>query len=85
MVCIVNERDCPQESLGNRATRRRLLTQERVPGVRVLVDRISVAARGDCELTVPVGSLGWFQVLSGSLSLKHDGVTDDLGDVHVAL
>ena len=85
MVCIVNEKDCLPESFGNRATRRRLLTQERVPGVRVFVDRVSVAAQGEWKLSVPPGSLGWFQVLSGSFSMKHGGATDALSDVHVAL
>ena len=84
MVCIVNETDCAQESCGNRALRRRLLTQDRVPGARVLVERISIGAGGSCELSVPAGSLGWFQVLSGGLTINHDGVTDNLNDVHVA-
>ena len=85
MVCIVNERDCPHESFGSKAIRRRLLTQERVPGARVLVERISIGSGGSCELSVPPGSLGWFQVLSGSLALKHGGLTDNMSDIHVAL
>jgi quercetin dioxygenase-like cupin family protein len=65
--------------------RRRLLTRLQVPDTRVLVDRISIAAGGTCELEVPDGGLAWFRVLEGDVELLCEGVGYVLTSAHVAL
>ncbi|MCI3950708.1 MAG: hypothetical protein K0R53_205 [Burkholderiales bacterium] len=85
MVCIVSEATTEAEAFGNRATRRRLLTKARIPTSRVLADRISVAAGGNCRLNVPAGNLAWFQMLQGTLTLRHGDRTERLVDTSVVL
>lgn len=85
MVCIVSEAKTDSEGFGNAATRKRLLTKERIPSLRVLVDRITVQAGGSCPLNVPAGNLAWFQVLQGTLTLRHDGRSESLSDISVVL
>lgn len=85
MVWIVNEGACELEALNPTASRRRLLNGERVPGSKVEVERISLAAQGRCELRLPAGALGWIAVLQGRVDLTHEQTRHALTETHVAL
>ncbi|MBM3341242.1 MAG: cupin domain-containing protein [Betaproteobacteria bacterium] len=85
MVWIVNEQNCAPEPLGAAAQRRRLLNAATVPGAKVEVERLSLAAGARCALEVPAGALGWIAVLQGRVHLTHEPAQHHLGDTHVAL
>ncbi|MGQ0524734.1 MAG: cupin domain-containing protein [Betaproteobacteria bacterium] len=85
MVCIVSETTTEAEVFGNRSTRRKLLTKARIPASRVLADRISIGAGGSGRLSVPAGSLAWFQMLRGTLMLRHGECTEPLCETSVVL
>ena len=85
MVTIVNEASVDGEPFGRNASRKRLLTRERVPSVRVLADRISLRAESACDLHIPQDGLAWIQVLSGRLSLACGSEDEAIGETHVAL
>lgn len=85
MVTIVKTASVQGESCGTGAVRRRLLTRERVPGVKVLVDRLSMGAGGSLDIRVPAGAIGWVKILQGNLVCECSGEKKELGDVHVVL
>src|ERR1019366_7763537 len=61
-----------------------LLTEERVSGTRILLDRLTLAPGGEARLVVPAQGLAWFQMLQGEAVLAHDGERLALTDAHVA-
>jgi quercetin dioxygenase-like cupin family protein len=85
MVCIVTQASTEAEAFGKGATRRKLLTKARIPTSRVLADRISISPGGTCPFNVPAGNLAWFQMLQGTLTLRHDGRAERLNDTSVVL
>jgi quercetin dioxygenase-like cupin family protein len=81
MAIIFNESTIAAEPAGHGAARQRLLTGERVPGIRILLDRLTVQPNGEVRLNVPTRGLAWFEVLQGEARLGDD---QPLTDAHVA-
>ena len=52
MAITFNEEDVPREALAERVVRRRLLTDARVAGTKILLDRIDLAARAALAIGV---------------------------------
>src|SRR5688572_7555796 len=63
--------------------RQRLLTAARVPGTRILLDRIKLAPQTSIEIDVSAGDLAWFQMLEGEALLTHGGAKVALGGTHI--
>ena len=63
--------------------RQRLLTPARVPGTRILLDRIKLSAQTSIEIDVSAGDLAWFQMLEGEALLTHGGAKVALGGTHI--
>ena len=84
MATIFNENSVTGEAFGTGATRQRLLTQARVPGTGILLDRLSVFAGGEAPLTVPDTSVAWLQGLEGEARLAHGGNSETLSNAHIA-
>jgi hypothetical protein len=57
MATIFNESTVEPETAQNGAFRQRLLTKARVPGTRILLDRLTLAPGGEARLTVPPQSV----------------------------
>ena len=84
MATIFNENTIAAEPLGNGTARQRLLTEQRVSGTRILLDRMTFEPGGMAGLAVPARGLAWFQMLQGEAMLAHDGERLALTDAHVA-
>ena len=84
MATILNESAVAAVPAVNGVARQRLLTEERVRGTRILLDRLTIAAGGTAGLTVPGQGLAWFQMLEGEAVLAHAGGRETLTDAHVA-
>jgi len=84
MATIFNESGIAAEPAEHGAARQRLLTQERVSGTRILLDRLTLTPGGEASLAVPVQGVAWFQILEGEVVLTHDGERQALTDAHVA-
>src|SRR5665213_1830609 len=84
MATILNESAVAGEPFGNNATRQHLLTADRIPGTRILLDRLTLGAGGDTRLMVPKTSVAWIQVLDGEAVLAHGSASEMLSDAHVA-
>ncbi len=84
MATILNESAVAAEADPSGAVRQRLLTEERVSGTRILLDRLTVAPVGVARLKVPAQGLAWFLVLEGEAVLAHPGGQEALTDAHVA-
>jgi quercetin dioxygenase-like cupin family protein len=63
--------------------RQRLLTPSRVPGTKILLDRMKVGPNGTFELRVGAGDLAWFQMLEGEALLTHGTAKVQLGATHI--
>jgi quercetin dioxygenase-like cupin family protein len=83
MAVHFHESDIPAERLGQGLRRQRLITPERVPGSRVLLDRIQIAPDATLAIAVDGDSLVWFQLIDGEATLSGAGADEDLGDRHV--
>jgi quercetin dioxygenase-like cupin family protein len=84
MATIFNESEIAAEPTERGASRQRLLTEERVSGTQILLDRLTLAPGGEARLAVPAQGLAWFQMLQGEAVLAHDGERQALTDAHVA-
>ena len=84
MATIFNESEIAAEPAQRGAARQHLLTDARVPGTRILLDRLTLAPGGEARLAVPAQGLAWFQMLQGEAVLAHDGERQALTDAHVA-
>lgn len=84
MAYTVNENAIAPEQLMPRVKRQRLLTRERTPGTKVLLDRIALDAGAQFELNVAAGSLAWFQILEGAVTLTRADGRDALTKAHIA-
>jgi quercetin dioxygenase-like cupin family protein len=83
MATIFNENAIAAEPSHSGAARQRLLTHARVPGTRILLDRLTLAPGAMASLAVPALGLAWFQMLQGEAVLTHDGERQALTDAHV--
>ena len=83
MATIFNESSVATEPAGHGAARQRLLTEARVEGTRILLDRLTLSAGGEVKLAVPAQSVAWLQVLDGEALLAHGGGRQILSDAHV--
>jgi len=84
MATIFNESEIAAEPTERGAARQRLLTEKRVSGTRILLDRLMLAPGGEASLAVPAQGLAWFQMLQGEAMLAHDRERQTLTDAHVA-
>src|SRR3990172_6317128 len=85
MAIVVNERDVAAEPFGVNVKRQRLLTQARVKGTHVLLDRWALGPGAVAKLEVPAGNLAWFQMLEGEVELMHAGGEERLTAAHIVL
>ena len=83
MATIFNESSVAPEPASNGAARQRLLTDERVKGTRILLDRLTLEAGSEFKLAVPAHSVAWLQILDGDVALAHAGARQTLTDAHV--
>ena len=83
MATIFNESVVAAEPAERGAARQHLLADARVPGTRILLDRLTLAAGGEARLAVPARGLAWFQMLEGEAVLAHGGGHQALSDAHV--
>ena len=84
MAAIFNQSTVAGEPSGKGATRQHLLTEARLPGTGILLDRLTLGPGGEALLTVPATSVAWLQVLDGEALLAHGGSRQTLSDAHVA-
>src|SRR5664279_1961333 len=68
MATIFNENTVVAEPDSHGAKRQRLLTEARVPGTGIHLDRLTIGPGGEARLTVNSTSVAWIQVLDG----EHD-------------
>ena len=83
MAIVVNESAVAAEPFGRGAKRQRLLTEARVKGTHVRLDRWALAPGAIAELEVPAGNLAWFQMLDGEVALTHAGGEERLTPAHI--
>lgn len=83
MAIVLNERDVAAEPFGANVKRQRLLTEARVKGTRVLLDRWTLAPGTIAGIEVPAGNLAWFQMLEGDVALTHAGGEERLTAAHI--
>jgi quercetin dioxygenase-like cupin family protein len=85
MAVAFNESSVAAEPAGKGIQRQRLLTQQRVQGTNILLDRLTLAAGASFECEVPASSLAWVQMLGGGATITHDRGHETLSDAHVVL
>jgi len=83
MAIVANERDVAAEPFGVNMKRQRLLTEARVKGTHVLLDRWTLAPGAIAELEVPARNLAWFQMLEGDAEFTHSGGEERLTPAHI--
>jgi len=83
VAVIFNESAVSRDAVGRRGFRQRLLTAARVPGSKILLDRLTLSTSGELPISVPCGSLTWFQVLDGEVTLGDNDVRRGLTQAHV--
>jgi len=83
MAIVVSERDVAAEPFGVNMKRQRLLTEARVKGTQILLDRWALAPGAITKLEVPAGNLAWFQMLEGEVELMHAGGEERLTAAHI--
>ena len=84
MAVTFNESTVAAEAAGNGVKRQRLLTEARVEGTRVLLDRLTLAPGAAFELAVAAGNLAWFQMLEGEATLRRTDGEKRLTSAHIA-
>jgi quercetin dioxygenase-like cupin family protein len=83
LAVTFNESSVWAEVLTPGVERQRLLTRARVPGTKILLDRLKLAAGTSMELQVTPGGLAWFQMLEGEALLIHGSAKVALGATHI--
>jgi quercetin dioxygenase-like cupin family protein len=83
MAIVVNESTVTPEPRGTGAQRQRLLTEARVKGTRILLDRWTLASGAVTKLAVPAANLAWFQILEGEAVLDRPGGQERLTPAHI--
>jgi len=84
MATTFSERAVEAQSFGVNATRQRLLTEARVKGTHVLLDRWTLGPGAVIELGLAVRDLAWFQLLEGEATLSSVADSHPLTTAHVA-
>jgi len=83
MAIHFNESTVAAEPMAAGVQCQRLLTEARVKGTNILLDRWTLSAGAAVTLEVPAGHLAWFQMLEGDAALQHAGGEDRLTDAHI--
>ncbi len=83
MAVSFNQSAVAAESVGEGVTRQRLLTDARVKGTNILLDRLTLGAGATTSLRVPAGNLAWFQILEGECVLRHASGEQRLTKAHI--
>ena len=83
MAVTFNVNAVAAEPLGNGVARQRLLTQERVAGTNILLDRLTFTGDASFEFAIPGQSLAWFQMLAGEARITHAQGSQTLSEAHV--
>jgi mannose-6-phosphate isomerase-like protein (cupin superfamily) len=83
MVIAFNETTVATQPFGTGVARQRLLTDERVKGTRVLLDRLTLAAGAMMRFDLSAKSLAWLHLLEGEATFK-SLYTDRMSDTHSA-
>ena len=83
MAIVVNESAVAAEPFGVKVKRQRLLTEERVRGTHVLLDRWTLGPGASAQLEVPAGNLAWFQMLEGDAAFTLPGGEARLTSAHI--
>ena len=78
-----NESSVWPEVLVPGVERQRLMTAARIPGTKILLDRIKLAAAASMELRVATGDLAWLQMLEGETLLTRGSARVELGSTHI--
>lgn len=84
MAITFNQTAVDAQSFGVNAYRQRLLTEARVKGTNVLLDRWTLGPGAVIELGLAAGNLAWFQLLEGEATLSSAGGLQPLTAAHVA-
>jgi quercetin dioxygenase-like cupin family protein len=84
MAVTFNESAVPAQTLMPGVTRQRLLTEARVPGTKIFLDRLTLAPTASLEIDVAADDLAWFQMLEGDAVLHHGSGNEQLGRSHIA-
>jgi quercetin dioxygenase-like cupin family protein len=84
MAVTFNESAVEAQAFGSSARRQRLLTEARVAGTHVLLDRWTLVAGAAIELAVAGRDLAWFQLLEGEAILSSAAGSQPLTADHVA-
>ena len=83
MAVHFNESTVAAETIGNNVQRQRMLTNARVKGTNILLDRLTLGRGAVTGLNVPAGNLAWFQVLEGEIVFKRSQGDDRLSEAHI--
>jgi quercetin dioxygenase-like cupin family protein len=83
MATTINQDSITAQALAPGVNRQQLLTRERVPGTKVLLERLSFEPGARLDLEIAPTSLAWFQMLSGKSNLHHSNTTTLLTDAHI--
>ncbi|MFN7086340.1 MAG: cupin domain-containing protein [Burkholderiales bacterium] len=83
MAVTFNQSTVAAQTLADGVCRQRLLTEARVEGSRVLLDRLTLAPGAAIGLAVAAGNLAWFQMLEGETVLEHAAGRQHLTDAHI--
>jgi quercetin dioxygenase-like cupin family protein len=83
MAVIVNESTVAAEPHGNGVSRQPLLTEARVKGTHVLLDRWTLAPGAAAQIAVRPGDLVWCQILEGEAALTFAAGEERLTDAHI--
>lgn len=65
MATIFNGNSVAARPEGTGASRQRRLTTARMPGTAILLDRLTLRAGGNTQLTEPATGVAWLQGLEG--------------------
>ena len=84
MAITFNEASVAPQAIGRGVARQRLLTEARVPGTRIFLDRLTLEPGASIEVSVTAQDLAWFQMLEGAAVLHHASGSEDLGREHIA-
>lgn len=83
MAFTINEKDVVAEPAAVDVTRQRLLTRQRVPETKVLLERLNLAPGAELSLRIEPTSLAWLQVLSGQVVLDDGSGGRPLDSDHI--
>ena len=84
MAITFNERAVDSQAFGVNAWRQRLLTEARVKGTSVLLDRWMLGRGAVIELGISARDIAWFQLLDGEATLSSADGAHALTASHVA-